>query len=202
MSAAGVKESLFDPFDLANYLFHRLLIRLHANPDFETTLLAGLGLPPSTLIPHYPFAPTAAAQAVDDIGLEPLRTQELLTLVADRLQARRRGGELDLERAVEVVLRGFRDGVYGRWTLDDMEGDDDIVRLDRPLRTGATEKGSVDGDGSHSVDTPAVRAERVQKVVTAFFNSPEGRGELVSHTAAKAAEKARLRQARQSARGH
>lgn len=47
---------------------------------------------------------------------------DFLDALAFRLGALRKGGERDLEAAMTFLLRAFREGKLGRWTLDDVDG--------------------------------------------------------------------------------
>ena len=95
LTPAGIKESLFEQDVVVDYLLYRLNLRLDAKP------YSHLPLPPD-------FAPT------NDI-------HELLGTLADRLGALRKHGERDLDIARNYLLRAFREGKLGRWTLDDLE---------------------------------------------------------------------------------
>jgi hypothetical protein len=46
----------------------------------------------------------------------------LLTALAGRLGALRKGGEPDMDATLAFLLRHFREGRMGRWTLDDVDG--------------------------------------------------------------------------------
>lgn len=46
----------------------------------------------------------------------------LLDALATRLGLLRKGGEKDLDVAREWLIKAFREGKIGRWTLDDLEG--------------------------------------------------------------------------------
>lgn len=47
--------------------------------------------------------------------------QVLLDALASRLGLLRKGGERDLDVAREYLIKAFREGKIGRWTLDDLE---------------------------------------------------------------------------------
>ncbi|WOO84691.1 Mitochondrial ribosome-associated GTPase 1 [Vanrija pseudolonga] len=106
---AGIKEGLFEPDAIADYLLYKLNLRLGAE--------------------EYLGVEEAARHACYSAGL-PLpadfaRTDSLmdfLDALAFRLGALRKGGERDLEAAMTFLLRAFREGKLGRWTLDDVDG--------------------------------------------------------------------------------
>ncbi|PLW46233.1 hypothetical protein PCASD_03762 [Puccinia coronata f. sp. avenae] len=107
---AGIKETLFDPYDLAAYLFHLLLIR-HSSPSEAILKLSEvLKLPPT-------FA-TSVNDALD--ASRPLPTAQLLCAIADRIKAVEVGGTPNIEAAAQWMLKCFRDGRFGGWTLDDV----------------------------------------------------------------------------------
>jgi hypothetical protein len=95
LTAAGIKESLFEQDVVVDYLLYRLNLRLSADPYSHLPLPAG-------------FEPT------NDI-------HELLSALADRLGALKKHGERDLDIARNYLLRAFREGKLGSWTLDDLE---------------------------------------------------------------------------------
>jgi len=47
---------------------------------------------------------------------------DFLTALAGRLGALRKGGEADMDATINFLLRHFREGKMGRWTLDDLDG--------------------------------------------------------------------------------
>ncbi|GFZ51827.1 hypothetical protein JCM24511_09595 [Saitozyma sp. JCM 24511] len=108
---AGIKEDLFEEEVVADYLLWRMNQRLVAEryllPDrpsadtSHTSYTSLLPLPPS-------FEPT------DDLYV-------LLEALADRLGTLRKGGERDLDAARGYLIRAFREGKLGQWTLDDLE---------------------------------------------------------------------------------
>lgn len=49
----------------------------------------------------------------------PLPTEEFLELIARRIKALELGGFPDLDAASQWLLKCFRDGRFGQWTLDD-----------------------------------------------------------------------------------
>ncbi|KAL1407081.1 Mitochondrial GTPase 1 [Vanrija albida] len=106
---AGIKEGLFEPDAIADYLLYKLNLRLGAEEYLgideasrHACYSAGLPLPPD-------FARTDSLM-------------EFLDALAFRLGALRKGGERDLEAALTFLLRAFREGKLGRWTLDDVDG--------------------------------------------------------------------------------
>lgn len=56
--------------------------------------------------------------------------QVLLGALAARLGLLRKGGEKDLDVAREFLIRNFREGKIGRWTLDDLESTSTSNQLD------------------------------------------------------------------------
>ncbi|OAV99021.1 hypothetical protein PTTG_02435 [Puccinia triticina 1-1 BBBD Race 1] len=107
---AGIKEDLFDPYDLASYLFHLLLLRYSSPSDSILRISGILKLPPS-------FAPSIS----NDIDAsQPLPTEKLLSAIADRIKAVQVGGAPNMEAAAQWMLKCFRDGRFGGWTLDDV----------------------------------------------------------------------------------
>ncbi|KAA1075023.1 Mitochondrial GTPase [Puccinia graminis f. sp. tritici] len=107
---AGIKETLFDPYDLAAYLFHLLLLR-HSSPfDAISRISEVLKLPP-----------TFSSSIKDHLDAsQPLPTEQLLSGIADRIKAVEVGGVPNLEAAAQWMLKCFRDGRFGGWTLDDV----------------------------------------------------------------------------------
>ncbi|OCF36188.1 mitochondrial GTPase 1 [Kwoniella heveanensis CBS 569] len=104
---AGIKESLFEQDAMADYLLWKMNKRLVAerdlpdgHPDKQTTYLSMLPLPPG-------FEPT------DDLAT-------LLDALCDRLGALKKGGERDYDAGMLWLIRAFREGRLGGWTLDDL----------------------------------------------------------------------------------
>ncbi|KLT42799.1 P-loop containing nucleoside triphosphate hydrolase protein [Cutaneotrichosporon oleaginosum] len=102
---AGLKEGLFEPEVVADYLLYRLNLRLAAEqeltPDeFQRDYTAKL---PGSIAPTQNLA-------------------EFLDALAFRLGALRKGGERDTDAALTFLLKQFREGRLGRWTLDDVDG--------------------------------------------------------------------------------
>jgi hypothetical protein len=108
--SAGIKETLFDPYDLAAYLFHLLLLR-HASPSEAILRISEVLKLPAT------FAPS-----INDVidASQPLPTAQLLSAIADRIKAVEAGGTPNIEAAAQWMLKCFRDGRFGGWTLDDV----------------------------------------------------------------------------------
>ncbi|KAH9447492.1 hypothetical protein Pst134EB_021509 [Puccinia striiformis f. sp. tritici] len=107
---AGIKETLFDPYDLAGYLFHLLLLRHSSSSQAVLRISEVLKLPASfgsSMNTHF--------EASQD-----LPTEQLLTAIADRIKAVEVGGTPNLEAAAHWMLKCFRDGKFGGWTLDDV----------------------------------------------------------------------------------
>lgn len=88
---------------MAAYAFSlsRLLALAYVPDTSHTSYTSLLPLPPS-------FEPT------DDLYV-------LLEALADRLGTLRKGGERDLDAARRYLIRAFREGKLGQWTLDDLE---------------------------------------------------------------------------------
>jgi hypothetical protein len=82
-------------------IFSRFLALAYIPGETGKTYTSLLPLPPS-------FEPT------DDLHV-------LLEALADRLGTLRKGGERDLDAARGYLIRAFREGKLGRWTLDDLE---------------------------------------------------------------------------------
>ncbi|TXT05008.1 hypothetical protein VHUM_03828 [Vanrija humicola] len=102
---AGIKEGLFEPDAIADYLLYKLNLRLGAEEY--------LGLEEAS---RRGFKPGPADFARTD------SLMDFLDALAFRLGALRKGGERDLEAALTYLLRAFREGKLGRWTLDDVDG--------------------------------------------------------------------------------
>jgi len=107
---AGIKETLFDPNDLAAYLFHLLLLR-HSSPSAGILSISEALKLPST------FAPSINS-ALD--STQSLPTEQLLSAIANRIKAVEVGGTPNIEAAAQWMLKCFRDGRFGGWTLDDV----------------------------------------------------------------------------------
>ncbi|WVR03527.1 hypothetical protein IAU60_000519 [Kwoniella sp. DSM 27419] len=104
---AGIKESLFEQDAVVDYLLWKMNKRLVAeshlpdgHPDKHATYLSLLPLPPG-------FQPT------DSIT-------DLLDALCDRLGALQKGGERDYDAGIKWVIRAFREGKLGGFTLDDL----------------------------------------------------------------------------------
>lgn len=106
---AGIKDSLFDSFDLASYLLHILILRYSTPPHRLSEISKILSLRNSP--------------DLKPISLDPslhLPIEEFLKAIALRIKALESGGVLDLEAAAQFLLKSFRDGRFGSWTLDDL----------------------------------------------------------------------------------
>jgi hypothetical protein len=116
---AGIKEGLFDADVVAEYLLWTLNSRIKAESGMaecapnrrELSCLSVLmiDLPYTDLLPlPADFQPTPDLQV-------------LLDALASRLGLLRKGGEKDLDVAREWLIKSFREGKVGRWTLDELE---------------------------------------------------------------------------------
>ncbi|MBW0526352.1 hypothetical protein O181_066067 [Austropuccinia psidii MF-1] len=106
---AGIKESLFDNYDLASYLLHIFLLRYSSSPRALEELSSALKLTSACDFPSELLDPS-----------QPLPIEQLLLGVADRVKALKAGGSPDLDAAAQWMLKCFRDGRFGGWTLDDV----------------------------------------------------------------------------------
>ncbi|OCF59546.1 hypothetical protein L486_02213 [Kwoniella mangroviensis CBS 10435] len=100
---AGIKESLFEQDAMVDYLLWKMNKRLIAekdDPNKHQTYLSLLPLPSD-------FPPT------DDITI-------LLDALSERLGTLKKGGEKDHEAASGFMIRAFREGKLGEFTLDDL----------------------------------------------------------------------------------
>ncbi|WWD09031.1 hypothetical protein V865_007151 [Kwoniella europaea PYCC6329] len=100
---AGIKESLFEQDAMVDYLLWKMNKRLIAekdDPNKHQTYLSLLPLPSD-------FPPT------DDITI-------LLDALSERLGSLKKGGEKDHEAASGFMIRAFREGKLGEFTLDDL----------------------------------------------------------------------------------
>ncbi|CAH7674551.1 P-loop containing nucleoside triphosphate hydrolase protein [Phakopsora pachyrhizi] len=106
----GIKESLFDTYDLAAYLFHSLLVRHKSSiSQVLDELRSALTLP--------------ATFNFDKESLQeyaPLPIDHLLLAIADRIKAVKPGGAPNLQTASQWFLKCFRDGKFKQWTLDNL----------------------------------------------------------------------------------
>ncbi|WWC85902.1 uncharacterized protein L201_000772 [Kwoniella dendrophila CBS 6074] len=104
---AGIKESLFEQDAMVDYLLWKMNKRLISeshllddDPNKHKTYLSLLPLPKD-------FQPT------DDLST-------LLDSLSERLGALKKGGEKDHEAASAFIIRAFREGKLGEFTLDDL----------------------------------------------------------------------------------
>lgn len=74
--------------------------------SISAALLESLALPPSTSLTN---------------------PQEFLTALAIRLSARSKGGDPDVDFASRYLIRVFREGKFGRWTLDGLGRGGEVV---------------------------------------------------------------------------
>ncbi|KAK8845504.1 hypothetical protein IAR55_006217 [Kwoniella newhampshirensis] len=143
---AGIKESLFEQDAMLDYLLWRMNQRLimdsdlvEGDPAKHQSYLSRLPLPAT-------FEPT-----------DHLPT--LLDALADSLAARKKGGERDYEGVMGWLLRFWREGKLGGWTLDDLEGDGrgkDGQRVGGPL-TNTTLINKDGGTSSASDRSPIMK---------------------------------------------
>ncbi|GAA94543.1 uncharacterized protein L969DRAFT_100567 [Mixia osmundae IAM 14324] len=99
---AGINESLIDSESIADYLLYCLSLRFFgrsASPDLPPFL--------QTLTPPLP---------ADDIEV-------VLSALASKTGALRKGGEPDLQQAAAAFIDAFRKGHMGPWTLDNLPRD-------------------------------------------------------------------------------
>lgn len=171
LSLAGLKDSLFDSFDLAAYLLHSLLLRYSSPPHSLSEISTILSLPSSLdLLP-----------VVMDPGI-PLPIEGFLESIARRIKALESGGFPDLEAAAQWLFKCFRDGRFGQWTLDDVgqyasiDGQPPIAESTLNLSTSASN---------------ALRLPEVQSIVTTTVSDflAAGHHRPQSRTAIKMAER-------------
>ncbi|EGG08505.1 uncharacterized protein MELLADRAFT_84686 [Melampsora larici-populina 98AG31] len=111
---AGIKDSLFDSFDLSSYLLHILIQRYSILPHTPNEISQTLSLnssPDLTLVSSNP-------------NLE-LPIEDFLKSISIRIKALEKGAIPNLEIASQYLLKSFRDGKFGRWTLDEL-GQDEV----------------------------------------------------------------------------
>lgn len=121
---AGIKEGLFDADMVAEYLLWTLNHRVEAEANMAECdpkrRMSFLVTPRfraliSSDIPYTELLPLPETfQPTPDL-------QVLLDALASRLGLLRKGGERDLDVAREFLIKAFREGKIGRWTLDDLE---------------------------------------------------------------------------------
>ncbi|WVN90964.1 uncharacterized protein L203_106209 [Cryptococcus depauperatus CBS 7841] len=95
----GIKEGLFDLEEMTDYLLWKMNRRLVSEPLFSP-YLSVLSLPQN-------FLPT-----------DHLPT--FLSALSDRLAVKQKGGEPDWEAIMKWLLKHWRDGKLGEWTLDEL----------------------------------------------------------------------------------
>ncbi|BEJ10950.1 hypothetical protein CspHIS471_0103720 [Cutaneotrichosporon sp. HIS471] len=103
---AGLKEGLFEPEVVADYLLYRLNLRLAAEAELT---------PGEFQHECYTTKLPGTIAQTDDLT-------DFLNSLALRLGALRKGGERDIDAALTFILKQFREGRLGRWTLDDVDG--------------------------------------------------------------------------------
>ncbi|WVQ93757.1 hypothetical protein IAU59_000834 [Kwoniella sp. CBS 9459] len=137
---AGIKESLFEQDAMADYLLWKMNKRLVAerdlpdgHPDKRPTYLSLLPLPPS-------FEPT------DDLST-------LLDALCDRLGALKKGGERDYDAGMLWLIRAFREGRLGGWTLDDLADRRNGMQGQGQGQVGVVEAVDMDGGVAQDITT-------------------------------------------------
>ncbi|EIW68017.1 hypothetical protein TREMEDRAFT_15554, partial [Tremella mesenterica DSM 1558] len=103
---AGIKEGLFERDVMVDYLLWRMNIKLTQQQHLP------LDQRDPTYLDLLPL-PLTFTQPTED-------PQTLLSALAQRLGALRKGGEPDLEASATYLIRAFREGKLGPWTLDDL----------------------------------------------------------------------------------
>ncbi|WRT63746.1 uncharacterized protein IL334_000669 [Kwoniella shivajii] len=133
---AGIKESLFEQDAMVDYLLwkmnKRLIIEselLDDDPNKHQSYLSLLPLPKD-------FEPT-----------DHLPT--LLDALSDRLGALKKGGERDHEAASAFLIRSFREGKLGGYTLDDL-----ILPINQLAPTPTSHED--EGNGDHLLNTLSI----------------------------------------------
>ncbi|WWD22457.1 hypothetical protein CI109_106948 [Kwoniella shandongensis] len=151
---AGIKESLFEQDAMLDYLLWRMNQRMVAeshlpdgHPAKHPTYLSLLPLPPS-------FEPT-----------DHLPT--LLDALADRLSAKKKGGERDWEFVMGWLLKFFREGKLGGWTLDDLEGGRGVIAT-KPTMTSSGSEGEREGEGGVARQLQEQMVDGGQSIVQPF----------------------------------
>nr|ASF90183.1 hypothetical protein SPAR06837 [Bartheletia paradoxa] len=104
----GIKESLFDLEVVVDYLLFRLNLR--------DAKLINAGQADKTFLASFPTTATSAFQ-------KPTNDCEgLLIALARRIGALHAGAEPDTEAAARWFIKAFREGSFGRWTIDGFGG--------------------------------------------------------------------------------
>ncbi|ODN75980.1 hypothetical protein L202_05948 [Cryptococcus amylolentus CBS 6039] len=96
---AGIKEDLFELDGMTDYLLWKMNRRLVSQPQLPS-YLTQLPLSPST-------------QPTDDL-------RSLLAVLSDRLAMKSKGGEPDFESVMTWIIKSWREGRFGEWTLDEL----------------------------------------------------------------------------------
>ncbi|KAH9809735.1 P-loop containing nucleoside triphosphate hydrolase protein [Melampsora americana] len=146
---AGIKDSLFDSFDLSSYLLHLLIIRYSTSPHNNLNQI------------YQTLSITDPTFSIDlePISLNPkldLPIEDFLKSIAHRIKAFQSGGMPNLEVASEYFLKSFRDGKFGEWTLDELGQTTDDVNHS-PLR--------IEPDHSIQTEENALGLNRFDSVV-------------------------------------
>lgn len=111
---------MFEPEIVADYLLYRLNLRLAAEAEItpdefqrESNTSGRELMIDECYTKRVPLP--ADFQRTDSLA-------EFLDSLAFRLGALRKGGERDIDTALTFLLKHFREGKLGRWTLDDVDG--------------------------------------------------------------------------------
>lgn len=141
---SGLKENLYDPLQLADYLLYRLNIR-YFHPSYPT---------PASDLPLY-LRPFLHILPTNEL-------QPLLQAIGQRIGAVRKGGVIDEEFAARAFIKAFRDGKLGLWALDDMglllKGHENMPNID----TGMTGPSRATAALTSSVAEPSDEADATQ----------------------------------------
>lgn len=135
---------------VADYLLFRLMLRWIRNPELDH----GTGLFPSnarviTLFDQFSVSSDichalglqASAQSTPDVPSFPTNEiSVLLSAVARRIGALRKGAEPDEDVAARWMIAKYREGALGRWTIDPFEVDSRPADL--PFSPGQPSPGS------------------------------------------------------------
>jgi len=174
--SAGIKEGLFDADVVAEYLLWTLNSRIKAESGMaECAPNRRVSPCHSVLMVDLPYTDLLPLPA--DFQPTP-DLQVLLDALASRLGLLRKGGEKDLDVAREWLIKSFREGKVGRWTLDELE---------YPMKRAVTEEDEVD---------------EVEAVLEISAKVPEGGDEVKDTLDARVSKTVATFLAAQSARVH
>ncbi|KAG0148254.1 hypothetical protein CROQUDRAFT_132064 [Cronartium quercuum f. sp. fusiforme G11] len=181
---AGSKDSLFDSFDLSAYLLHLLLIRYSR--------------PPHTLSEIFNILSIQASIDLEPIVSDPkipLPTEDFLELIARRIKALEQGGIPNLDSASQWLLKCFRAGRFGQWTLDDVG--QYSRNLLPPKKFQSESDFTQDISTQHTIDEIKFRSLVTTKIVSDWFLlSAHVRPQ--SRTAIKMAERRKVKSVQRS----